>query len=540
MADEIAYKIVVESDLADKSVGQLKQDFKDLTDQLNKTKIGTEEYKKTLSSLGVVKGGIQELKQQIQALNPEKTIAAFAKVGSTVASGFAAGQAVVALFGGESEDLMKVLVKVQAATALASGLQGLSGMTKALQTAGLAMKAFALSNPFTAIALGVTTLVAAIYGLSKVFDTEEEKADARHKKVIDNAVEASQAVANRYDVEIKYAKAAGKETFELERKKQDAILETLKIQAKEIYLSAIKEKRALTEEELKLINDIKEKAIDAYTQKNLANINEVVSNKKKLDDIAKDNKAATDKEKADLLAWQQEKNDVNVQAHEDNVTKAKEEQDAIDAMNLANSLLTTEVLSKDSKDVEQRAKDEIALANLVYNTKVQLAAQSLSAIADLATAFAGKNEKSAKRAFEINKALSIASAIVSTYQGANAIFANAAANPTTVLFPAQPFITAGIAIVSGLANVAKIAKTQFNGGTPSGEGGTGAPNLGGGGSSAEPPQFKQPEGTGLNKDGEGDFNSFQKTQQPMKVYVLETDISEVQKKVSVIEQNATY
>src|SRR3990167_1687811 len=132
MADEIAYKIIVESDLANKSVGELKQDFKDLTDQINKTKVGSDDYKASLQSLGVVKGGLQDLKQQIAALNPEKTVAAFAKVGSTVASGFAAGQAAVALFGGESEDLMKVLVKVQAATALASGMQGLTGMTKAL------------------------------------------------------------------------------------------------------------------------------------------------------------------------------------------------------------------------------------------------------------------------------------------------------------------------------------------------------------------------------------------------------------------------
>src|SRR3990167_4509980 len=98
MADEIVLKLVLESDLANKSVGELKQDFKDLTQQLNNTTVGTKEYKDTLQSLGVVKGGLQDLKQQIIALNPERQIASIARLGSTVASGFAAARGAAALF----------------------------------------------------------------------------------------------------------------------------------------------------------------------------------------------------------------------------------------------------------------------------------------------------------------------------------------------------------------------------------------------------------------------------------------------------------
>src|SRR3990167_11155570 len=110
MADEVVLKLVLESDIANKSVGELKQNFRDLTNQINNTVVGTKEYKQTLQSLGVVKGGLTDLKQQIIALNPERQIASIARLGSTVASGFAAAQGAQALFGTQSEDMMKVLV----------------------------------------------------------------------------------------------------------------------------------------------------------------------------------------------------------------------------------------------------------------------------------------------------------------------------------------------------------------------------------------------------------------------------------------------
>jgi hypothetical protein len=127
---------------------------------------------------------------------------------------------------------------------------------------------------------------------------------------------------------------------------------------------------------------------------------------------------------------------------------------------------------------EEIASKKIALENDIKVAKIQMASDAINVIADIATMFLGKSEADARKAFKINKAASIAQAIVSTYLGANAIFASAAANPKTVLFPAQPFIAAGIAITSGLANVAKIARTKFEGG-----GGGG----GGGGNNSAPP-----------------------------------------------------
>lgn len=172
--------------------------------------------------------------------------------------------------------------------------------------------------------------------------------------------------------------------------------------------------------------------------------------------------------------------------------------------------------------------DQKILANqkALEQAKVDLAVQGIGALINLTSAFAKDNEKSQKRAFEINKKLQIAQAIMSTYQGANAIFTAAALNPASVLFPAQPFIAAGIAIANGLANVVNISKQQFQTSSPGG-GGQQTPTFGGGGGGTPP--TLQPANT-----------STLVPQNQTQVFVTETDITNTQNQVSVIQGQATF
>jgi len=94
-----------------------------------------------------------------------------------------------------------------------------------------------------------------------------------------------------------------------------------------------------------------------------------------------------------------------------------------------------------------------------------------------------------------------------------------------VLFPAQPFIAAGIAIVNGLANVANISKQQFQS-SSAGGGGVDTPNFATGGG-ATPPTL-QPANT-----------STLVPQNQAQVFVTETDITNTQNQVSVIQGKAT-
>ena len=155
---------------------------------------------------------------------------------------------------------------------------------------------------------------------------------------------------------------------------------------------------------------------------------------------------------------------------------------------------TVEVDAAYKAALDQQEQDSaarrIATEEAVQDAKLGAASEALGSINALVGAFAKKDEKSARRAFKAQKAISIAQATVDTYKGANAIFASAAANPATVLFPAQPFIAAGSAIAAGIANVATIAKQEFQGGTPPASNETPPPSLSdGGGGGSQPAAF---------------------------------------------------
>ena len=150
---------------------------------------------------------------------------------------------------------------------------------------------------------------------------------------------------------------------------------------------------------------------------------------------------------------------------------------------------------------EKAARKELADAQAVQDAKLEAASQALGAIANLANVFGKGDERRAKNAFRIQKAASIAQATVDTYKGANAIFANAAINPSTILFPAQPFIQAALAVAAGLANVATISQQKFEGGgstpaatTPS------VSDTGGGGT--QPAQFNPLAGLNIGQQPE--------------------------------------
>jgi hypothetical protein len=169
---------------------------------------------------------------------------------------------------------------------------------------------------------------------------------------------------------------------------------------------------------------------------------------------------------------------------------AERQKEITDAQEAELNAIREKYRKEDEANADAKATADKQRAFEVEDAKLQATSDALGAINGLVGAFAKGDEKRAKAAFKIQKAVSIAQATVDTYKGANAIFASAAANPATVLFPAQPFIAAGVAIASGLANVATIAQQQFQGGTSPGASNETAPNLPGDtGGGTQPAQF---------------------------------------------------
>jgi hypothetical protein len=191
---------------------------------------------------------------------------------------------------------------------------------------------------------------------------------------------------------------------------------------------------------------------------------------------------------------------------------------------------------------DKETKKRIELERATQDAKLNLSKDVLSSISSATELFGKKNEKAAKRAFDINKAAQIGQAIISTYQGANAIFASAAANPSSILFPAQPFISAGVAVANGLINVAKISQTQFQGGSSGGGGGgTSIPSSISNGStsvSSSAPSFDL-FGQSNALDEASSSDSVETTQNiQVQAIVSETEITSTQNAVQQMQQNA--
>ena len=189
----------------------------------------------------------------------------------------------------------------------------------------------------------------------------------------------------------------------------------------------------------------------------------------------------------------------------------------------------------DEQELENnKKKEEQKARNLQFG--VQAAIQTANLINDIATKFAGKSEKAAKKAFNISKAAQIASALGATYLSATQAFASQFLPIPDPTSPVRGGIAAGLAVAAGLANVAKISQTKFEGGsTPSGGGGGGnlGGDLGGGNIPANSTPITPQASIANQQIGAINQNGF-------KVFVTETDITSVINKVDVIESQSKF
>ena len=151
-------------------------------------------------------------------------------------------------------------------------------------------------------------------------------------------------------------------------------------------------------------------------------------------------------------------------------------------------------------------------------------------------AFAGADEAEQKKAFKINKGLSIAQALVNTALGVTAAL-TAGGNPVKLATGAQ-FVEAGIVAALGAAQVAAIAKTRFE----STGGGAPAPSTGLGGGSDTGIGSQAPA---FNVVGQSGFNQVaqalgQQNSTPIKAFVVSGDVTTAQALENNIIDTATF
>ena len=177
-------------------------------------------------------------------------------------------------------------------------------------------------------------------------------------------------------------------------------------------------------------------------------------------------------------------------------------------------------------------KKEIDDYKNLQDKKRQMATDALSAIGELVTAFAGENEAAQKKAFQVNKAISIAQAIINT---AGAI--SAAINPAVggLGIPAG-LPGAALAGITGAAQVATIAATQFQGSGSSSPSAPSSSSLGG---------VSESQAPAFNVVGQSGFNQVatalgQSNSTPIKTYVVSGDVTSAQALDNNIIDTATF
>ncbi|HEY0042267.1 MAG TPA: hypothetical protein VGB71_16460, partial [Flavisolibacter sp.] len=488
-----------------------------------------------------------------------------------LASGFQAAQGAAALFGQEGEAIQKTLLKVQAASAFAEGIKGVAGLSDGFKVLGNVIKA----NPVLLIAGIIAGIGAALFALKdkigfigaafdavgKVISFVTDKitaltdaiglTDVAMTKTADSIISSSkriqEATTSRYDSEIAAAKRAGKDTELLEIQKlqaitktNDAVITQLRLRQQAQGELSAEDKKELDErvsQNRKAYQDILSLS-DAYKDR------EIENNKK----VTTDWEAEHHKKLAARKQYLADINAAEIAARvsmQEFLAERKAEEDAqiladneakYAAMDAETAKYFEESEKRKQKNAELKQSEKDAINN---NLKIaQVSNDSMMALSDLYFTVKRNNLKkgskedlaAAKQQFEINKKLSLVSATIMGIQSVIAAYQSGAAVPVAgiVLGPAMA-ILAGIAAAT---NIAKIAGSKFEGGSPSVTGSTptvSAPSI-------SAPTINAPNSgnTALNADGTVKQNKENAT----RVYVLEHDISKTQKNVASIEQNA--
>ncbi len=189
---------------------------------------------------------------------------------------------------------------------------------------------------------------------------------------------------------------------------------------------------------------------------------------------------------------------------------------------------------RDKIRADEAAADKLELENKQKgNTqKMQMAVQAFSVLQDATTLFTAKNDKDARKQFQINKALSLSSAIVNTALAVTGAL-TAGGNPIKLATGMQ-FVEAGIAAAAGGVSIAKIAGSQYGGFSAGGSGGGG-----GGGDKSIPTPAAPQSAPNFNLVGATGLNQLDMLGKPIQAFVVGGEVTTYQELERNRLRNAT-
>jgi hypothetical protein len=523
--------------------------FKSLEEQLNETKKelldlaaagkqNTKEFQDLSARAGSLKRDIEGVEQAIDRYSKAGSagLAAVGQAAQLMAGGFAIAQGAAALFGDENEDLQKTMMKVQASIALVTGVQQVAELlnrnsvitTKAMTLAqGLysaavgtstgALKAFRIAMVSTGIGAFVVALGLAAEAMGLFSSKTEEEVE--NQKEVKRALDETVGTLEFYERKLR---AFG----------------TTDEQLAAIRIKRYEQERANIQKNLDdaiAAEGVRQNAYQDAARQEIEVLNVKIREEQNIID-----KGIADREAAEAAARArrlEERKREFEQQKKDNETEYMQLIDGFkkyyDKLVAASTLGEMQIRGERRKGVKELMADLKSaedLETMREQRRVDRAKQTLQGIADLTTLFAGKSEKAQKRAFDINKKASMATAIIDGISATQKAFKSAP--------PPLSYVLAAAAAASALVRVKAISQQQFQGGSEAGGGGGAAPSTGSaatGGEAAPPPIFGTPQSTDLgnlaNNQGQGETG--------LRAYVVERDISDTSSRLRRMSEFAT-
>jgi hypothetical protein len=187
------------------SMGEIRKILKDLQfEQLRLTEqfgAGSKQAIEAAKRIEDLKDRIADAKNMTEAFNPDAKFKAFSQSLQGVVGGFAAVQGAMAVFGVESENLQKTLLRVQGALALSEGLnafldtgiQGFKNLASVIKSTFVALKAEIGLTGIGTLILGIAEGVNILYQNFDKLNGLTEEATGKNKAYKDSLDETNSA-----------------------------------------------------------------------------------------------------------------------------------------------------------------------------------------------------------------------------------------------------------------------------------------------------------------------------------------------------------
>jgi hypothetical protein len=408
MAENLNLQLTVDTSGAATSVGSLKKQLREAQNEVmalsEKFGATSKEAINAAKRAAELKDAIGDAKSLTDAFNPDAKFKALTASLSGVAGGFGAVQGAMALFGAESEDVQKTLLKVQSAMAISQGLQSvgesidsfkqLGAVIKATtvfqkanemanKAAAFSLKALGISAETTStafrvmktaiISTGIGVLVIALGEAVSAFQSfqsaAEDAAEAQRElnasalKYADAGLKAEQDFLNNQEkINVSKAKLAGKseeEIFKIEQEGRAAKIRSLQRHWKEVGENNAEARQKDKEE------------IDKINAEGIAAQNDFQLKQKKLkEDNNKQNSALRAQQIAEELAAQQALEDALLKQELDAFEKRQEQRKSFSLIAIG-----TDGLTKEERDAQ---KEEDAKRAEYFDAKQQEQAEKIT------------------------------------------------------------------------------------------------------------------------------------------------------------------